>query len=118
MGVAVQMMLLEKEVTALQSEVEVSASQCSLLQDKQHHYQVLDQQLSSAQSRQTHLERENAHLNRTCEEQRAEMVKLRLSLSDLELQKENLDFKLSTGDKTIHSLKSQVRNGKAFVEEN
>lgn len=52
--------------------------------------------------------REKELLEQTAEEQRAELVRLRLAVSELELQKESLLFQTSSSDSTIGSLKSQV----------
>ena len=52
--------------------------------------------------------REKELLEQTSEEQRAELVRLRLAVSELELQKESLLFQSSSNDSTISSLQSQV----------
>ena len=52
--------------------------------------------------------KEKELLEQTGEEQRAELVRLRLAVSELELQKEELLFQSTSNDGTICSLKSQV----------
>jgi len=54
-------------------------------------------------------EQQREMAEKTLEEQRAELVKLRLALSELELLKESLLFQASSHEGTISSLKSQVR---------
>ena len=48
-------------------------------------------------------------MEKNSEEQRAELTKLRLAVSELELMKESLLFQTSSHEGTISSLKSQVR---------
>lgn len=56
-----------------------------------------------------HSEHQRQLVEKNSEEQRAELAKLRLAVSELELLKESLLFQTSSHEGTISSLKSQVR---------
>ena len=67
-----------------------------------------------------HSEHQLQLVEKNSEEQRAELAKLRLAVSELELMKESLLFQASSHEGTIGSLKSQVREmgqGKRGEEE-
>lgn len=55
-------------------------------------------------------------MEKNSEEQRAELTKLRLAVSELELMKESLLFQTSSHEGTISSLKSQVSEREAGKE--
>ena len=68
----------------------------------------LQEELDGLRADHAHAEHQRELLEGTSEEQRAELIQLRLAISELELQKESLLFQGSSHEGTISSLKSQV----------
>ena len=68
----------------------------------------LEEEASAARLDHARAEHQRELLEKTAEDQRAELVRLRLSVSELELQRESLQFQSSSHEGTITSLKSQV----------
>ena len=102
-------MQLTAELRAAQGEVDIGVEDYALL--KRTSEEQLDQFQTNIEDLQSDLSRvmeQRELLENASEEQRAELVRLRLAVSDLELLKESLLFQSSTKEGTIGSLESQV----------
>ena len=110
LNVVFQVVLVSREVEALQSELDVSASSHhSLLQEEEERSRTLQEELADYKSQLGQLELENRETAKSRDEKQIEIEKLQLSLEELALQKEDINFQLSSCQKTIQSLKSQVK---------
>ena len=104
-----QLQQLTCDLDGTHKQLESDADQFSLFQQKS--CEQLEQLQSDVDALHSELKchgKEKELLEQNCEQQRAELVRLRLAVSELELQKESLLFQSSSSDGTISSLKSQV----------
>lgn len=97
------------EIQAAHGEVDSGSEQYALFKkSSEEKLQQLQTNIEDLQSDLSRVEGQKEILEKTSEEQRAELVRLRLAVSDLELLKESLLFQSSTKEGTINSLESQV----------
>ncbi len=87
---------------------EETQSQLGLQQVSEDCLAQLRGEVDGLRAEQERAEQQKELLDRTGEEQRAEIVRLRLAVSELELERENLLFQSSSHEGTVGSLKSQV----------
>ena len=103
-------MQLTSDLEGAQHQLDSEVDQNSLFQQRScEQLEKLQSDVEALHSELTCHTKEKELLEQTAEEQRAELVRLRLAISELELQKESLLFQSSSSDSTISSLKSQVR---------
>ena len=103
------MLDLTKELEAAQDELSSERAQhVSLQRTTDSAIQAMRDEIELFKVEQSRGKAHQDILERTVDEQRSEMVELRLAMSALELQKESLLFQSSTNEGTIGSLKSQV----------
>ncbi len=104
-----QALQLTEEVERLRSQLDSESQRHSGLRlESENHFGQLRGELDGLRAEQETAEQQREHLERIVEEQRAELVRLRLAVSELELHKESLLFQSSSHEGTIGSLKSQV----------
>ena len=103
------MLQLSSEVEHARQELDAEL-QCAavLRQESEGKLGQLEEEVAGVRLDHTRAEHQRELLEKTAEEQRAELVRLRLSISELELQRESLQFQTSSHEGTISSLKSQV----------
>ena len=110
-----QLLELTSDLEGAHQQLDSEADQFSLFQQQScDQLEKLQSDVEALHSELKCHEREKHLLEQNSEEQRAELVRLRLSVSELELQKESLIFQSSNNDGTISSLKSQVRESVRF----
>lgn len=104
-----QVVQLTSDLEGAQDQLTSEASQYSLFQ--QQSSEQLEKLQSDVEALHADLichTKEKELLERTSNEQRAELVRLRLAVSELELREKNLLFQTSNSDGTIGSLQTQV----------
>ncbi len=102
-------MQLTSDLEGVRHQLESDADQYSLFKQRScEELEKLQSDVEGLLSELTCHTKEKNLLEQTAEEQRAELVRLRLAISELELQKESLLFQTSSSDSTISSLQSQV----------
>ena len=104
-----QVQNLEHDLATLQEDLSAERDHSSILaQSSEATLQGVRQEVGSLQSTLDRSQAQNDLLEKTIEEQRTELMELRLKVSDLELHKESLLFQSSTNESTIASLRGQV----------
>ena len=102
-------MQLTSDLEGARHQLDFDADQHSLFQQRScEQLEKFQSDVEALHSELTCHAKEKDLLEQTAEEQRAELVRLRLTISELELQKESLLFQTSSSDSTISSLQSQV----------
>ena len=100
---------LEHDLAALQEDLSAERDHSSTLaQSSESTLQGVRQEMGGLKATLDRSQAQNDLLEKTVEEQRTELVELRLKVSDLELHKESLLFQSSTNESTIASLRGQV----------
>ena len=100
--------MVTREAEALQGELEASVSHHSLVLEEEERCHRLQEELAVCQSELSRLNHEGKERDMRCGQQEAEIAKLLLHVAELGRQKQDLDFEVSSYEKTIRSLKSQV----------
>ena len=104
-----QILQLTEDVKHTNHELDLSTKRYSeLCQESDDRIKYLEEELDGFRADHARVEQQCRLLETTSEEQRAEIVRLRLSVSELELQRESMLFQSSTHEGTISSMKSQV----------
>lgn len=99
-----------EEAGHLRGQLEVeSERRSSQQQESEGRLGQLREELDGLRGEQEKAGQQKELLESVGEEQRAELVRLRLAVSELELERESLLFQSSSHEGTIGSLKSQVQ---------